>query len=239
MKKRFYKYYHPRNRHFFVHIVVDAILITAVASVLACTLYLAAHPAGNPFTSGYVAMPATGRPAKISAEPSSENIAKKKILRELKLFAVCRYALAEGDQLGIGPLPPKAGETTKYWIFLSPSTDYFDVEDITVTAELAENASFTGRTSSVSETGVVYDEASRRISWKISRLENSEDLLPPGAAFEIAFAPAEGQIGQTAKLLINIKISGSDAPTKTALETTVSDLTTRIKEDLSGGVIQP
>lgn len=238
LKKRYHKYYHQKNNYFFLHIAVDAILILAVGSVLAYNIYFIGHPIKSTITSGYFAMPKANQSEKISAAGNSEEIAKQKIMRELKLSAICRYTLAEGDQLGVGPLPPHAGETTKYWIFLSPSTNYFDVNDVTITANLADNVVFTGRTSAISETGINYDEANRQISWKISRLSYATDAsIPPGAAFEIAFLPTPDQAGHSAKLLTNIRITGQDAVSAVQISDAVPDLTTRIKEDASGGII--
>ncbi|MFA5021025.1 MAG: hypothetical protein WC517_03130, partial [Patescibacteria group bacterium] len=57
-------------------------------------------------------------------------------------------------------------------------------------------------------------------------------------AFEIEFAPTAEQVGQPAKLLKNLKISGIDAVSGLAISTSRPDLTTAITEDLSGGIIQ-
>jgi len=238
LKNRFHKYYHPKNNYFFLHIAVDAILILAFGSILAYNIYFIGHPVKSSITSGYFAMPKQNHSENISASTNSEEIAKQKILHELKLSAICRYTLAEGDQLGVGPLPPKVGETTKYWIFLSPSTNYFDVSDVIVTAKLADNVVFTGRTSAVSETGIIYDEASRQISWKISRLSFATDAsIPPGAAFEIAYLPTSAQAGKTAELLTDINISGQDSVSSVQISNKAPDLSTRIKEDQNGGII--
>lgn len=240
LKNSFHKYYHPKNNFFFVHIVADAILILTVGSLALYIFSLMAYPAKYPIANNSITIPKNNPAAIISAKPASEDAAKKKILNELRLSAICRYTLAEGDQLGVGPLPPKIGETTKYWILLSPSTNYFDVNDVTVTADLAQNVTFTGRTSAVSESGIEYDEVKRQISWKISKLSNKpNELMPPGSAFEIAFTPTEDQAGHAAELITGIKISGIDSPTKTAVKSINADLTTHIIEDISGGIVQP
>lgn len=238
MFKRFHKYYHPKNHYFFIHITVDMVLILAVGSAFVLTAYLVTHPIKDYLTSGYVALPTANKSESISAVPNSEATARQKITRELQLGAAVHYNLAEGDQLGVGPLPPQVGESTKYWIFFSPSTNYFTVKDVAVTAELPANVEFTGHTSVTSENDVAYDEATRRISWQISELKNTEDLLPPGAAFQLAIIPTADQVGKPAKLLINIRITGQDSITKQSISAKISDLTTKINEDPSGGLIR-
>jgi hypothetical protein len=49
-----------------------------------------------------------------------------------------RYYAATGDQLGIGPLPPRVGETTRYWVRLSS-------EAFRAHLVLGKNVRFTGR----------------------------------------------------------------------------------------------
>ena len=238
MIKRFYKFYHPKNNYFFLHIAVDTILIIFVVAILAIDCQLITSPAAEPLKNISLKQTIEKPTAVLSAKSDSEAAAQERIKRELKLSAVCRYNLPEGDQLGRGPLPPQVGVTTTYWILLSPSTDHFDVNQILVTAKLAENVNFTGRTSAVSENGVVYDETNRSISWEIDRLtRRTNTAIQPGAAFEIEFTPTEKQAGQPAKLLKNLKISGIDAISSMAIFTTLPDLTTAIPEDLSGGAV--
>jgi len=239
MLKHFWKFYQPKNNYFFLRITADAILIIFVIAILAIDFQLIARPAAEPLKNVSLNPALEKSAANLSAKTGSEVVAKEKIKRELKLSAICRYNLPEGDQLGRGPLPPQVGATTSYWIMLSPSTDHFDVKQIRVTAKLAENVNFTGRTSAVSENGVIYNETDRSISWEIDRLTRQANAaIQPGAAFEIEFTPTEKQAGQPAKLLKNLKISGIDAISGLDIFASRPDLTTAIADDLNGGTIQ-
>jgi hypothetical protein len=54
----------------------------------------------------------------------------------LPALAEARYYAATGDQLGVGPLPPKVGETTTYWIVWSIGPFNGDLADVRLAADL-------------------------------------------------------------------------------------------------------
>ena len=167
---------------------------------------------------------------------------EQKIKTNLVFKAFARYYTAEGDQLGVGPLPPQAGQTTKYWIFLSLENCCNDAKDIAITARLPKNVSLTDKTSTTEDQGIKYDENSREISWKISKIKAPSNFFPSvGSVFEIALTPSAEQAGQTALLLENIRLTAMDEFTSEVIAKNLDNITTNLILDAletRGGIIR-
>ncbi|MCX6779057.1 MAG: hypothetical protein NTU97_02405, partial [Candidatus Magasanikbacteria bacterium] len=156
-----------------------------------------------------------------------------KISTFLKLHAESRYFTEEGDQLGRGPLPPKVGQATKYWINFFLTTSPNAVKDITYKAHLPEGIVWTGRTNVIEGEPLKFDPITRTITWKTDLVEaTAGDTCPcVGAGFEVSLTPAPETIGKTPKLLEQISLGGTDIYTNEFIETTSSDLTTDLIND--------
>lgn len=160
-----------------------------------------------------------------------------KFSSDLTLAALARYYTAEGDQLGAGSLPPAAGRTTKYWIFWSVANNLNDVTDVSVSAVLPSNVSWSGN-KSVSLGELNYNSARRAVTWKVGEVGRyaGEDLPKRGAAFELVLTPTPDQVGTEPALLSQVKIFGEDKFTDQFLEKREDDLTTNlIYDSLAGG----
>ncbi len=152
----------------------------------------------------------------------------------LVLESFARYALPSGDQLGRGPLPPRVGQETKYWIFWHLSGTTNPLSRVTIEGTLPPYVSFTGRQTVSQDKGVIYDPASRTVSW-ISNLV--QPTLNPqsavvGIAFEVSIIPIEEQIGTSPILLSDIQITALDQTTGAFVSTTSSIVTTDLPEDM-------
>lgn len=170
------------------------------------------------------------------------NTIQQKIITDLKLIAVARYFTDEGDQLGIGPVPPIVGLATKYWIGFKITNQLNDVKDIKVTAKLGKNISWTGRFSTTNEQKINYDENNNLITWLPENVSAPSSLFPTvGANFEVELTPTANQVGQTANLIEAIEISGTDAFTGENIHKVINNLTTNLTADrleISGGIVQ-
>ncbi|HNS33847.1 MAG TPA: hypothetical protein PKG83_01315 [bacterium] len=149
----------------------------------------------------------------------------QKVTTSITLNAFARYYSDQGDQIGIGPLPPQVGQTTKYWVFISLSDYFNDLENITIKAELGPNVALTGKQSASASSGLI--NAGRQITWQIdqARILGSEPANV-GVAAEVALTPQKEQIGANAILLQNISLSATDASTKTLIMKTSPNITT-------------
>ncbi|KKR48835.1 MAG: hypothetical protein UT86_C0002G0009 [Candidatus Magasanikbacteria bacterium GW2011_GWC2_40_17] len=156
-----------------------------------------------------------------------------KISTFLKLHAESRYFTEEGDQLGRGPLPPRVGQTTKYWINLFVTTSPNSVKGVQLRATLAPGVSWTGKTIVTEGEPIKFDPITRTISWKNDLVEaTGGDTCPcVGAGFELSITPSITDLGLTPKLLDQIYLSGTDIYTNEYLETGASPLTTSLTTD--------
>jgi len=145
-----------------------------------------------------------------------------------------RYATADGDQLGRGPLPPRVGLETKYWVFWHVSGTINELTNVAIEGTLGEGVVFTGRQSSSQNSGVEYDASSNTVTWNTSSIESS--LSPTskivGVAFELGLTPDSSMVGETPVLLYDIRISGTDARTGAYVSRSGTTVTTNLPADL-------
>ncbi len=165
----------------------------------------------------------------------------QKITTPIVLNAFARYYAAEGDQIGIGPLPPKVGETTKYWIFLSIDNYYNNLKNISVTARLADNVSLTGRQSATA--GQIIANTKKEIIWTLDEaaVAAAGETNSLGVALEVAFTPTADQVGAAAILADSISLAATDDFTGQTIAARADNITTNLtfdKLENSGGIVQ-
>ncbi|MDD5043046.1 MAG: hypothetical protein PHD51_00035 [Patescibacteria group bacterium] len=165
------------------------------------------------------------RPAK-----EKSPIFEKKVNTDLRLDSFARYFSASGDQLGRGPVPPKVGATTKYWIFLYPLNNLSDATDVVISAVLPSNVELTGR--SLPMDLIEFNTATRELRWNVGKVNRYSGESGKGVSFEVSLIPEESQAGKVAELLKDIKISGQDSFTGQELFSVFPDITTELSRDL-------
>jgi len=119
------------------------------------------------------------------------------ILSDARLASEAGYYNKDGAALGSGPLPPKVGQTTTYRIFWEVSNSLHEIENIEVSTVLPENATYAG-IANVEAGELKYDDASRRLTWKLNRLPLSVPKI--GINFELALTPAAADAGKAVVL---------------------------------------
>lgn len=144
---------------------------------------------------------------KFSIKGEGVNI---KLATSLNLNAQARYYTAEGDQLGRGPLPPKVGETTKYWIFATMNNSINPTRNNKITITLAPGVQFTGKQSVTIGPALTYNENTNTLNWNFYRLPTQSQT---GLYFEVAITPNPEQIGKKIKLVDNLQFSAIDNAT--------------------------
>jgi len=150
----------------------------------------------------------------------------------ISLQAFARYYTADGEQIGRGPLPPKAGKTTRYQIFFAPKKGIHDIKDFTISAQLGSHTSWTGIVPFGFDALRYYPEK-KNLIYAIPLLPSvfSASDEPFGAVFELALTPAPEDIGKSALLVERIRASGQDAITRMPLEFTHQNITTDLISD--------
>jgi len=170
------------------------------------------------------------------------NTVDQRITTDFSIQAFGRYFTPEGDQIGIGPLPPIAGSKGHYWIFWSVGTSVNDVHDVLMSARLPANVKFTGKTSATTPADVQYDRSTGIITWRVAKVNaptNNTNLI--ATAFEVEIIPTAAQVGSPAPLVTAITASAVDSITNYKFNLTAPTITTNLirdKLETSGGVVQ-
>ncbi len=118
------------------------------------------------------------------------------------------YNTKEGEQLGIGPWPPKVDNKTSVRIIWQLSSEHRAVQNIKISAKLPENISYTNKIAVNKGKALNFDPTTRLISWNLDELKLNEKTQ---ASFEIEFTPTPDQVDEKIKLLENNFVTGWDS----------------------------
>jgi hypothetical protein len=140
------------------------------------------------------------------------------------------YYSAEGDQLGIGPLPPAVDVPTRYWIFWEIDNLGNDLKDFAMTADLPANVGWTGQKSLLAG-DIRYGAISKKIVWNVDDVSRADGSYRAG--FEVELIPSAAQVGKIPDLLTNIKYSATDVFANAEISGELSDVTADLKDDPS------
>jgi len=146
---------------------------------------------------------------------------------ELSVSDAVYYTSPQGDQLGIGPLPPFVGIPTNYWVFFeAQSLDSWN--NLIVSARLPKGVELTDSRSLLAGE-FNYNPETRQLIWKVPEFFGREEGYHLG--FEIQLIPAESQVGQTLPLLNDAKYYATDALTGEEISGSLGELTTDLSQD--------
>lgn len=149
------------------------------------------------------------------------------------LAAQARYFTVDGEQVGRGPLPPRVGKETKYWISLNLTNTVHDVYETKVVVILPAGVTYTGQTSVNTGDPLRYTPSTRTIQWTIGRLDHFLGPTPPNvnANIEVSVKPTADQIGTSIPLMTSASVQGIDVVTKKQLSVSTGQLTTNLVSD--------
>lgn len=161
------------------------------------------------------------------------NSDKNKLLSQVSALASAYYYSPQGDQLGIGPLPPAVGMVTNYWVFLEFNNSGNDLENFLLTAELPKNVYFSDN-KRVLDGKLIYGEIGKRLVWEIPVIPSGNNKYR--ANFELSLIPESDDLGTIPNLLENIKFTVKDSFANQELSGTLNIITADLKNDkLSSG----
>jgi hypothetical protein len=162
---------------------------------------------------------------RYSYQVSSEPI---KLLSNLQSSSKAYYYSPQGDQLGIGPLPPVEGLPTTYWIFLDASNFGNALVDFSLSGKLAENVQWANKKSVVS--GNIYQApGSNKVTWQIRNIDNKD--LNNSARFALTLIPDATQINSTPLLFKDITVTAYDTFTQKNINFNLPDIDTELMYD--------
>ncbi len=163
------------------------------------------------------------------SQTASESFASNQLIvpASINLVVDAYYYTSQGDQIGIGPIPPMVGLPTSYWILLDLSSSNGDLKDFALASTLPVGVKFTGnRTLTKGEMN--YNEGARQIIWKVSTVEDGEKI---SGGFEVEITPIESQVGQTIVLVEKTAYSASDGLSGSLITGSAGKIDTRLEKD--------
>jgi len=151
-----------------------------------------------------------------------------KILSDLRLKSSGYYYSLQGDQLGVGPMPPIVGIPTRYWVIWELSNQGNDLSNFQLQGRLPANATWTDNTSLLAG-NLDYNRESRLVTWTIDKINSSSASAKVG--FEVQVLPEKKDVGRFLNLLDNIHYSAEDLFCGQAIAENLKNITTNLEYD--------
>lgn len=158
---------------------------------------------------------------------SNELIVPINSVLTLKSSAI--FYTKEGDQIGIGSVPPRPGEYTAYWAILELANGVNKVRNVVVTADLPAETEYAD-IFNVTQGAPIRKSGDNQLEWYLPELSAYEGInsAAPQARIQIAVVPSDKQVGQILTLLKNIRVNAVDDRTGYKLSASAKDVTTAI-----------
>lgn len=151
-----------------------------------------------------------------------------KIISNLTVNASVYFHSPQGDQLGIGPVPPIIGVPTTYWLIVKALNNGNDLENFVFSAKLPDNVDLNDEQSLLAGK-FTYNKESRRLVWQVDSLAaTGGDYI---ANFALVLTPTASQLGQNAALLKDLQYHVSDTLTNTEISAFLKDLDSSLPDD--------
>jgi hypothetical protein len=155
---------------------------------------------------------------------------KLKIQSALQIGSKGLYYSAQGDQLGVGPLPPVVDVPTDYWIFWQVNNSGNELQNLTVSADLSANVGWTDQ-KTVLAGDLQFGQVSHKAIWTVNDIAASGGNYRAG--FEIELIPTAADLGKVTILVSNIQYSAIDTFTGQQISGTLPSIDANIKDDPS------
>lgn len=128
----------------------------------------------------------------------------------LTLAATARYYSPEGEQLGRGPIPPRAGRATTYWAAIDVVAAPNPARNVTVIATLPGTVRWLGRQTKnrPDAPDAVFDAAARVVRWIIPSLPAGEHAV---LSFPLEITPTKIDVGNSPVLVSRVTATAADA----------------------------
>ncbi|MEK7540296.1 MAG: CARDB domain-containing protein [Patescibacteria group bacterium] len=151
-------------------------------------------------------------------------ISEVKFNSNMTLTTSVVYTGPSGEQFGYGPWPVEANQITAVRVFWSIKNVNNQVNQTVVSTTLPGQVEWTGSSSVSYGSGLVYDEATRTVSWTVGSLPADGRTL--GVSFEARVLPNVLQVGKYIRLTNETVLSGIDSFTGVILSRTANPVLT-------------
>lgn len=149
------------------------------------------------------------------------------------------YYGPQGDQLGVGPVPPRVDIPTTYWVIWQVNNLGNEIKNMEVTADLPAAVAWPDQ-QSLTSGELSYSPVTRRVLWKPGSVGQGGGNYR--VSFGVTLVPRAADLGKVPSLLEKIHFSGTDAFTGSVLSRDLPTITANIEADrLSAGkgTVQP
>lgn len=146
---------------------------------------------------------------------------------DINLSAGAYYYTAQGDQLGIGPIPPMVGLPTSYWILFDLNASNGDAKDFALVADLPKGVEFTGNRTMLSG-DMSYNSSAKQVVWKIGEVKEGDKI---NAGFEVKITPTSDQAGKVLPLVSKISYNALDSLSGEAVSGASGAIDTKLSND--------
>lgn len=138
------------------------------------------------------------------------------------------YYGPQGDQLGVGPIPPQVGIPTTYWVIWEINNIGNNVTDVTISGDIPSNIAWNERQSTTAGE-VQYSAITRRVLWQPGEISRSGGNYR--ASFAVTLVPEVSDIGTVPALIESIKLTAKDTFTGAIIEKNLPIITTNLDKD--------
>ncbi|MDD5340895.1 MAG: hypothetical protein PHC97_00485 [Patescibacteria group bacterium] len=156
-----------------------------------------------------------------------------KLSSRLSLDTDTLFFTSEGDQIGVGSVPPKVGEYTSYWAVIKVTNTNNKVQNVKVFAQIPDGVEFTKIYNVTAGNQIIYNKETNQLEWQIEEIPALAGLYNPApeARIQLAITPTSDQVGTSPLLLSNISASGTDEVTGYLLTAVGASVSTIISSD--------
>ncbi len=153
----------------------------------------------------------------------------------LSLNTTALFFTAQGDQIGVGSVPPVVGEYTSYWTIIRVINTNNKIKDLKITAQVPGEIEFTDIYNVTEGNQIIFDQNARTVTWQVSNIPAFAGIFnaAPEARIQLALVPTASQRGQSPALLTNITATATDETTGAFLTAVGKNITTAIFADES------
>jgi len=141
----------------------------------------------------------------------------------LSVKAMGQYYSPQGDQLGVGPLPPVVDIPTNVWIFLEIENFNGDLEKFNLTAQLPENVVWTDK-KNVLAGKLNFGQIGKRVVWEVDLVNQKDKVYKAG--FEVSLIPTQLDLGKVLDLVTDVKFSAVEQSCQSEINGSLDNITT-------------
>jgi hypothetical protein len=156
-----------------------------------------------------------------------------KTLTSLKVRSGAYYYSSQGDQLGVGPLPPVVDMATNYWVFWEITNLGNDLDNVQISADLSPDVVWIDNKTLLAGE-LQHGEIGGRVIWTVETIPSNTGDDRYRAGFEIGIIPTTDQVGKVLELVKNIRYSAHDKFGDQVISGSLKNLNTNLEADILG-----